>query len=328
MARPTVIPEWATAITPATPSSGSLQSGAVAGQAANPDDANWTWKYTSQWATYLSELSSATGILDGASQLGSDSIATTSVLGVSVALTGGEITAEKVTLSLSDGSAILSQAGGTGAILGWDDAIGVAGYYGLVVTSGTVTDALRYAYTHSGLTSSKLTIEYQLTDGPGGWTALTGGSEDVYLSYDLAGGGGVLYHKPTASSGTIFLYYRDLSWILGRNPEATAASTAVHEIVSLSGGYDATNGAGSSILVQMCAEARSTGAITVLLTLPSSGTGHTGGPATDTDTLASPHAVDLSANRYYLRVQVVSAGSAGYVKAEDLKLSIYKSAVE
>lgn len=327
MARPTVIPEWATAITPATPSAGSLQSGAVAGQAANPDDANWTWKYTSQWSTYLSELSSATGILDGATQLGSDA-ASTSVLGSTVAIVGGSVTAEKVTISTTDGAWTLSQAGGTGAILAWDDAIGVTSLFGVAATAGTVTDALRFAYTHSGLTATPLTIEYQLTDGPGGWTALTGGSQDIYLSYDLAGGGGVLYHYDNSSSGTIFLYYRDLSWILGRNPEATAASTAVHEIVSIAGGYDATNGAGGSILVQMCAEARSTGAITVLLTLPSTGTGHTGGPATDTDSLASPHAVDLSANRYYLRVQVVGAGTAGYVKAEDLKLTIRKSAVE
>ena len=64
MARPTVIPEWATAITPATPSAGTLQVGAVAGQAASPDDANWTWKHTALWAEYLSDLSPVDRLLD------------------------------------------------------------------------------------------------------------------------------------------------------------------------------------------------------------------------------------------------------------------------
>ena len=328
MARPTVIPEWATAITPATPSAGTLQVGAVAGQAASPDDANWTWKHTALWAEYLSDLSPVDRLLDV------DAIRSTAS-GAGVTPTALSLTGLTLSLQGSNGTTATQWTmGAASATFTYDDGVSTTTYsafvpaygwaytIGQIVTAGTADDAFRYGYSSSTVGASPLTLKYQITDGNGGWAA-NGAVSGLGTGFGATGYVTFIY-PATAST---FTWLRALSGELsGHN--ATAAASGGHgftaRITTLSGTLDAS--LGDDILVEVVAQNRSTAADTVIFQIPSTGTPHSGGATAFTDTGA--HSVDLATNRYFVRVTCTGTGSAALVAAKDIQIAIDKYAVE
>jgi hypothetical protein len=329
MARPTTIPSWATAITPATPSAGTLQVGAVAGQAASPDDSNWIWKYLAEWSTYTSEISPSDRLLDvdairsTASGAGVTPTALT-LTGLSLSLQGSDgTTATQWTMAA--GSAIFTYNNGTttttyGAFV---PAYGWAYTIGQIVTAGTADDGFRYGYWSStfGGTATPVPLDYYLADGNGGWSP-NGTASGLGTGYSSTGY--VTFIYPAA--GSAFTWHRSLSGELSGHNAAAAAGTLGYtaRIVGLSGNLDASTG--DDILVEVVAQVRATNAETPILQIPSTGTPHSGAATTFTDTGA--HSVDLATNRYFVRVTCTGTGSAALVSCRDLKLTIDKYAVE
>jgi len=329
MARPTTIPSWATAITPSTPSAGTLQTGAVAGQAANPTDSNWVWKYTSEWATYVSEISPSDRVLDvdlvRSTSSGAGVTPTAlSLTGSQTAIQGSNGTTSTVWTLLAAGATFTYDAGsGASTFLTFAPAIG---WYvqntGLLVLGDTADDGFRFGYSTSTGSATPLVLKYYLSDGSGGWTINSTALTNLGITYT---GGLLELRYPTGGGSKSF--YRDLSGVLTGDNSAARLSGGLGftmRIVGMGATLDAST-AGSDIIVKLIAQSRATGTETDILELPSSGTPHTGGSTALTDTGA--HSVDLNANRYYIRAE--TAGTTGnMVSIKDLYITIDKYAVE
>lgn len=332
MARPTTIPSWATAITPATPSAGTLQVGAVAGQAASPDDSNWIWKYLAEWSTYTSEISPSDRLLDV------DAIRSTAS-GAGVTPTSLTLTGLSLSLQGSDGTTATQWTmGATSAIFTYNNgtttttygafvpAYGWAYTIGQIVTAGTADDGFRYGYysSASGGAATPVVLDYYLADGNGGWSA-NGTTSGLGTGYSATGYVTLLYPAAAAT----YTWHRSLSGELsGHNAIAAAGALGyTARIVGLSGRLASQSP--DNILVEVVTQDRATNAETPILQIPSSGTPHVGAdpgtPFTDT----GAHSVDLATNRYFVRVTCVNtSGSAYFVSCRDLKVTIDKYAVE
>lgn len=145
--RPTVTPvELVTAETPGTPTSGEQEQGAVNGNAANPEVADYWMKYGSQWVRYLAELSPASN------QIGDDGTAW-SMYGSTLSLYGGSTSAARTWWELTDGRARLRNNQGTPVDkMDWQSGVGwvVADLFevgdGITASGPDTSTQLHYAY--------------------------------------------------------------------------------------------------------------------------------------------------------------------------------------
>ncbi len=307
--RPTVVPQWATAVTPSAPSAGALQTGHVPGAAANPDHVNYVEKYTSEWATYLSELSPLSNVISGDSSL---------------TLIGGTADADRVRISLSNDALILNHGDIAAPNFSvWLPTIGwVHTRAGHIATVGTVDDGYRWGYSSTVAVSSTylpsatpLVLEHHLADGTGGWApSFTGVEGPVYQPADRYLG--FLHAEASAVQ-----WYRDLAGVLtGHNAEAKTAGGTVMVLNRIAARID-TSGGGGATTIKLVQVTRSSNAETVLGTLSA--------PAT---TAAADYSatfsatVDLSLYSYLLRVEIDSSG--GLAAVRDLTLRVDKYAVE
>lgn len=336
MARPTVIPSWATAITPATPSAGTLQVGAVAGQAASPDDSNWIWKYLAQWATYTSEISPSDRLLDV------DAIRSTAS-GAGVTPTGLTLTGLSLSLQGSDGTTATQWTmGATSAIFTYNDgsstntfaafvpAYGWAYTIGQIVTAGTADDGFRYGYASSvagGATG--LPLVRNLSQSPGLWGFVDTTYASPVIDHEVRkdkSTGALFVINGSASSQTIEVE-RDLLPEAADNAAARTAGGTVYTVTALEG--EIGSGAATDILIQLVQRAIGTGTETPLATLPSSGT-----PLTTTALTSQTNAglsLALDFNQYAYTLRAVTTGVVGNSPGglwRDVKVTIRKDAVE
>lgn len=326
MARPTTIPSWATAITPSTPSAGTLQTGAVAGQAANPTDSNWAWKYTSEWSTYLSELSSATGILDGVDIVG-DYSGTHTLRGDPAIVAGGSVSSTRTQLSLDDGGWQFYE--GVAIHLRWRNDVGVMAGSGLVVTAGTVDDGFRYGYTSSVAGATGLSLVRNLSQSPGLWgfvdSAYASPVADHEVRKDKAQG--AIFVLNGAGSTQTIEVERDLLPEAADNAAARGAGGTVYTVTALEG--EIGSGLATNVLVQIVRRTLGSGTESVLATLPSSGTPETTASLTAHTNTGLSLVLDFNAYAYTIRtVSVGVVANSGGGLWRDLKITLTKGAVE
>jgi hypothetical protein len=336
MARPTTIPSWATAITPATPSAGTLQVGAVAGQAASPDDSNWIWKYLAEWSTYTSEISPSDRLLDV------DAIRSTSS-GAGVTPTALTLTGLSLSLQGSDGTTATQWTMAAGsAIFTYDDgattttygafvpAYGWAYTIGQIVTTGTADDGFRYGYASSvagGATG--LALVRNLSQSPGLWGFVDTAYASPVIDHEVRkdkSTGALFVINGSASSQTIEVE-RDLLPEAADNAAARTAGGTVYTVTALEG--EIGSGLATDILVQVVRRTLGSGTESVLATLPSSGTPLTTAALTSQTNTGLSLALDF--NQYAYTLRVVTTGVVGNSTGglwRDVKVTIRKDAVE
>ena len=336
MARPTVIPEWATAITPATPSAGTLQVGAVAGQAASPDDANWTWKHTALWAEYLSDLSPVDRLLDV------DAIRSTAS-GAGVTPTALALTGLTLSLQGSNGSTATQWTmGAASAAFTYDDGVSTTTYsafvpsygwiyaIGQIVSAGTADDGFRYGYASSVVGGATgLPLVRNLSQSPGLWGFVDTAYASPVIDHEVRkdkSTGALFVINGSASSQTIEVE-RDLLPEAADNAAARTAGGTVYTVTALEGEIGA--GLATDILVQVVRRTLGSGTESVLATLPSSGTPSTTAALTSQTNTGLSLALDF--NQYAYTIRIVTTGVVGNSVGglwRDVKVTIRKDAVE